>query len=66
MLRIAPFHCPACGSDQIEGDIPEVYTFDSDNNQYAKQNCSCLECETEWTDTYHLKDIQITKVPEKI
>lgn len=46
------YHCPNCGTDQIEGG-----DIDMDNGQMW-QNIHCLECDGEWTDIYSLTDIE--------
>jgi len=62
-----PFTCPACKSDEIEGESISVFTYPYDSNkyQYAEQECSCMACDTEWTDIYKLETVKITGVPEE-
>lgn len=40
--------CPFCGSHDIEGGAVEI------DGGIAYQPVSCLECDSEWTDTYAL------------
>lgn len=40
--------CPACGSDDINGDGVEI------GAGYATQECGCNQCDAEWMDTYRL------------
>jgi transcription elongation factor Elf1 len=47
-----PYHCPYCGTEQIEGG-----NIDIDNCQ-AWQEIHCLECSKEWIDVYSLTDVE--------
>lgn len=40
--------CPACGSNQIEGDSTEI------DGASATQEVSCLDCSASWKDFYKL------------
>lgn len=50
-----PNLCPQCDSDQIVGKVVEI------EGKEAHQPCYCDDCNTEWTDTYTLSDVTITK-----
>ena len=42
--------CPACGSDQIEGHEVEIMPGS------ARQDVSCLDCDSEWAEFYKMDD----------
>ena len=47
-----PNECPYCGSTDLEGD-----SFDSDDNTVS-QEITCNRCYKDWTDVYHLVDVE--------
>ena len=48
-------HCPACGSEGIEG------TFVTTGGGEASQEMRCLACEARWTDIYTLHSVLIDR-----
>ena len=46
-------HCPACGSEGIEGD------FVTTGGGEASQGMRCLKCDARWTDIYTLNFVLI-------
>ena len=46
-------NCPKCDSDQIEGRNISI------DNGFANQKMSCLDCDAEWIDFYHLTSFQM-------
>lgn len=48
-----PNLCPSCGSDEIEGGSVSI------EGKKAIQECSCLNCESQWKDTYSLSDVTV-------
>jgi formate dehydrogenase maturation protein FdhE len=52
-----PGLCPFCGFDQISGGFIEI------TNGKAMQHVTCLRCEGEWTDIYHLAHIVAVRPP---
>ena len=39
-------HCPKCGHDDPTGEFVSI------EGSYARQECTCTECETRWNDWY--------------
>lgn len=53
-------NCPICHSENIEG---EGVKFDFEDN--STEECRCLDCESEWLDTYNIVDVKLTKEGKK-
>ena len=43
---VSPYHCPACGGDNIVADTMQV----GENDKEASQRVQCYTCQRRWTD----------------
>ncbi len=59
LRRCKTNHCPACGSDQIEGQEVEIL------KGAAAQDMSCLDCDTEWREYYVMNDFSFYGAAEQ-
>lgn len=51
--------CPVCGADATEYD--GIHVNPCPSRTQATQDGKCTECGSEWTDTYKITDVEITK-----
>lgn len=56
--RKRPWTCPFCGSENIEGEAPDI-----EGNQ-ADQEMYCNDCENVWWDVYERKWVAVP--PNKV
>jgi len=50
--------CPFCGDSRIEGGSISI------EQNYAHQDVFCTECDAEWSDSYRLEGLLVTRTPD--
>lgn len=55
--------CPVCGN-KYDWDI-EVYDTEYVSQKEMQKHCYCMNCNSQWSNTYELVATKVTKKPNK-